>query len=271
MSTREIDLTSLALCLIEPVASCVLTFPLWETRTTSLANATSRPLRRGTSYRYDDYVVPLHEFLRAVIYGDNEFYNPGRSLIGNLFDITALDPKEHFLQPSLLSFVHGTGTAEDKEGFIEGPRIYDRFQSAGFTPEQIDAAIIRAHNKKLIDTAARMAPLAGGSNPRAIRVTSIGAYHVGKLARQFAYMDAVVTDTPITDETAYHSILNCEGIKERLERARTFLGYLDVCWKQFPQEAAATFDWNECSNEAQKEIRRIQTRLDRGEGRGHSR
>jgi hypothetical protein len=30
--------------------------------------------------------------------------------------------------------------------------VYDRFQSVGFTPEQIDAAIIRAHNKKLIDT-----------------------------------------------------------------------------------------------------------------------
>ena len=32
-------------------------------------------------YRYDDYVVPLHEFLRAVIYGDNEFYNPGRAVL----------------------------------------------------------------------------------------------------------------------------------------------------------------------------------------------
>jgi hypothetical protein len=42
-------------------------------------------------YRYDDYVVPLHEFLRAVIYRDSEYYDPGRSLIGNLFDISALD------------------------------------------------------------------------------------------------------------------------------------------------------------------------------------
>jgi hypothetical protein len=116
-------------------------------------------------YRYDDYVAPLHEFLRAVIYGDNECFNRGRSLIGNLFDVSALDPREHFLLPCLLSFVHSAGTAEDREGFIEGRRIYDRFQSAGFTPEQIDASIIRAHNKKLIDTAARLPPTAGGCRP----------------------------------------------------------------------------------------------------------
>lgn len=217
-------------------------------------------------YRYDDYVVPLHEFLRAVIYGDNEYYNPGRSLVANLFDLSALDPKEHFLLPCLLSFVHATGTAEDKEGFIEGGRVYERFQSAGFTPEQIDGSIVRAHAKRLVDTAARVAPTVGGSTPRALRVTSAGAYHVRTLVHEFAYVDAVVTDTPITHEGAYHLIVRCEGIRERLERANAFLGYLDQCWKGFPHDIASTFDWNEHSNSAQRAIRRIQTAVEGGEG-----
>jgi len=205
-------------------------------------------------------------FLRAVIYGDNEYYNPARSLIANLFDVSTLDPKEHFLLPCLLSFVHATGTAEDKEGFIEGGRVYERFQSVGFTPEQIDTSVIRGHAKKLLDTAARMAPIAGGAGPRAVRVSSIGAYHITTLVREFAYIDAVVTDTPIIDQDAYHSIVRCDGIKERLDRANIFLAYLDRCWKQFPQEATATFDWNEHSKSAGNAIRRIQTARDSGEG-----
>ncbi|MGC2330170.1 MAG: hypothetical protein WA581_01845 [Candidatus Acidiferrales bacterium] len=36
----------------------------------------------------EEYTIPLHEFLRAIIYGDNEYYDPSTSPIVNLFDIT---------------------------------------------------------------------------------------------------------------------------------------------------------------------------------------
>lgn len=49
------------------------------------------------------YLVPLHEFIRAVTYGDHEHYSPGASEIMNLFDISTPDGREHFLSPILLA------------------------------------------------------------------------------------------------------------------------------------------------------------------------
>src|SRR5436190_24356695 len=54
---------------------------------------------------YEDtgsYYVPLHEFIRAVIYGDAEHFDPEQSPIANLYDLTTPDGKEHFLLPLLL-------------------------------------------------------------------------------------------------------------------------------------------------------------------------
>jgi hypothetical protein len=56
--------------------------------------------------RGDSYVIPLHEFLRAVMYGDAEYFDPGQSPIANIFDVSQLDPKEHFLVPLLVGLLH---------------------------------------------------------------------------------------------------------------------------------------------------------------------
>jgi hypothetical protein len=49
------------------------------------------------------YLIPQHEFLRAVIYGDAVHYNPEKSPIANIFDVSYADPREHFLMPLLLA------------------------------------------------------------------------------------------------------------------------------------------------------------------------
>ena len=92
------------------------------------------------------YTLPLHEFLRAVIFGDNAYYDPTRSPIANLFDVTSIDPKEHFLLPLTVGVVSSPAGAPG-EGFIETSRVYDQLQKLGFTPEQIDSAVVRGHRK----------------------------------------------------------------------------------------------------------------------------
>src|SRR5207253_3134239 len=51
------------------------------------------------------YFVALHEFMRAIIYGDNVYYDPSASPVMNLFDITSPDGREHFLTPIMLATV----------------------------------------------------------------------------------------------------------------------------------------------------------------------
>ena len=55
------------------------------------------------------YTIPIHEFQRAIMYGDNVHYDPGRSPIANLFDVSTVDVKEHFLQAILLGYLRLPG------------------------------------------------------------------------------------------------------------------------------------------------------------------
>jgi len=214
------------------------------------------------TYRYDDYVVPLHEFLRAVVYGDCEHYDPDRSLVANLFDIGSVDIREHFLMPAILGYLYAPGGDSTEEGFVPGRSVYEKFQAVGFTAEQVDFALVRAHNKKLIETAARVAPERGTAEFNVVRVTSVGAYHLLTLVGLFAYLDAVVVDTPILDTDSYHVITNCGEIRARLERAQVFGSYLDRAWKATPP-VPGVFDWATASADLNQEITRIREGLDR--------
>ena len=63
------------------------------------------------------YEVSFHEFLRAVIYGDSEHYDPSQSPVANIFDITYPDPKEHFLIPLMIGTAALLGKKET-DGFV---------------------------------------------------------------------------------------------------------------------------------------------------------
>jgi GTPase SAR1 family protein len=204
-----------------------------------------------------EYVVPLHEFLRAVIYGDNEHYDPDRSPIANIFDISSPDPKEHFLLPVLILSLSLLGDASVEEGFVEIGRVYSSLQGWGFTPDQIDMAIIRSCSKKLIETSARKMPKRGEPMPQAIRATTVGIYHVSKLCRQFAYIDAIIVDTPILDNAIRDKIIDTHDIQLRLNRAEMFCQYLDNQSNFLQEGIDKVFKWEDIAAEIRAHVERI--------------
>ncbi|MFA6358055.1 MAG: hypothetical protein WCY09_05250 [Candidatus Omnitrophota bacterium] len=211
------------------------------------------------------YIIPLHEFLRAVIYGDTEHYDPERSPIGNLFDVTQLDHNEHFILPLILGLLISLSSAGTEEGFVETSRVYTHLQALGFLPEQIDLAIVKAYKKKLIETAARRMPLPGQPIPEALRITTDGVYHVSKICRLFVYIDAVIVDTPILDALVRGRVGSTHDINFRLERARIFCSYLDKQWQKLKNSGSA-FDWNNVSVDLKANIDYIEKKNKRHQG-----
>ena len=179
------------------------------------------------------YFIPLHEFHRAIIYGDNVYYDPSRSPIANILDITTVDPKEHFLQPIIIAYLRHPAIETTDEGFVPVDKVYEYCQGVGFIPEQIDVAIIRCFNKRLIETAARRIPIPGKIEGFGIRPTPIGLYHIQELLGNFSYLDAVIVDTPILDSQLEHHIGDAHTLAERVERAFVFREYLDRAWNFF--------------------------------------
>jgi len=206
------------------------------------------------------YVVPLHEFFRAIVFEDNENYDPSSSHIVNIFDVSMADKKEHFILPLLIDFLLKEGSKAGHEGFVKINSIYDYLQNLGYVPAQIDLAISRALDKGLIESEGRKTLLNAETVPQILRATTVGSYHVNELVCFFPYFDAIVVDTPILDSDKRESISNVQRIEDRLVRARDFKDYLDLCWEAL-QGPSVKYSWPDLSVELTRHIISIEERV----------
>ena len=196
---------------------------------------------------------------RAIIYGDNVHYDPGRSPIANLFDLSSVDVKEHFLQALLLGHLRLPGVETGSEGFVQARRTFAYLQTLGFTPEQIDTAVSRCFAKRLLETGARRVPTALSDLDYSLRLTSVGLYHIRELTGTFTYLDAVVVDTPILDKDTRALIKEAHSLDERLERSMIFCSYLDRCWGAVEGQELP-FDWPAQSAVVKRLMKGVATR-----------
>ena len=206
-----------------------------------------------------NYTLPLHEFLRAAIFQDNEFYNSSDSPIFNLYDVSSHDKKEHFLASILISYIERMGQSSGNEGFVSLSDIYSFLQGLGFTERQINTTIQKAVSKELL-----IPPrIDVQESSERLRIQSSGAYTVKKMATLFTYTDAIVTDTPILSAEYRGKIQLVHSIEERLERSLYFLEYLDQCWDT---NLGGIYDWVRISQLIKRDIANIKIRLNSKNG-----
>lgn len=174
-----------------------------------------------------EYFIPIHEFLRSLMYGDNEFYDPQTSPIANLFAVDRPESRNHFLLPLTLDYILSRGDAKDSAGYVEVADAYHHLQGLGFALEAVSFALNYLARFRLIE-----APLADFEVAHAdrARITTVGAYTLKELPSLFTYCDAVLIDTPIMDSRVRAEIGNVHSIVDRLKRVDTFRAYLDECW-----------------------------------------
>ncbi|MGD0442788.1 MAG: hypothetical protein ABSA39_02520 [Edaphobacter sp.] len=183
------------------------------------------------------YTVSDFEFLRAIIYGDHEHYSPETSQICNLFDISLPDGREHFLLILLLSFIERS--SDSGEGFATASSTFRYAQDLQFAPSQIHSSLERAVAKGLIETSPKFAP---AQRWEAFRISSVGAYSVKRLLQSFAYVDAMIVDTPIADGVIRGAIRDAQTIRQRLDRFELLLSYLEEQSRKVDWGLAG-FDW----------------------------
>lgn len=187
------------------------------------------------------YVVPIHEFTKSALLGDSSHYNADTSLAMNVFDVSSPDRREHFLVLIMLSFLNNDGPHKDRDGFCTTGKLVSELQNFGFTNNQVEVALRKTTNKKLIETSQRLTfeeDESGliGEMPSSFRITSVGAYHLKRWCGTFTYLDAMVFDTPIFDNEAFNSMLRkveSLRIEDRYDRSTLFKSYLLRVWSDF--------------------------------------
>ncbi len=133
------------------------------------------------------YTIPVHEFLRAVIHGDYEHFDPGASEMLNIFDISAADGREHFLIAIVLAQLDRWCQSTASESYVSDTTVFEFCQDLGYQPAQIGIAINRALAKKLIERHSKSEQVRV-AKPSHYRITPVGAYYYKKLAGMFSYV-----------------------------------------------------------------------------------
>ena len=204
------------------------------------------------------YTIPLHEFLRALLFGDGVHYDPEASPIANLFTITQADGREHFLLPLLLSQVQTLGERVGEDVYVTADDLYSFAQHLGFNVDQIVASLEHAVVKRLLD----VAPRYSGNRPRLhYRITTVGAYTTRILLAYFSYVDAVIVDIPIVDEQYRRLITDVHMLPDRLTRSEYFRLYLDRQWTKIADTTLPWY-WSETSKRLSEDIRQVGRRTD---------
>ncbi|WP_124820248.1 hypothetical protein [Micromonospora ureilytica] len=210
--------------------------------------------------RGEVYSVPVHEFLRAIIFGDYNYYVPSASKVCNVLEIYSDDGREHFLMPLILSYVEQSALARDPKSFVEIAGIYKIAQECGYMQEQVGPHVDVALARGLLQ-----APHpAGAEGP--FRITAVGSYMYKSMLTRFVYLDAMIVDTPITDVRYRMRISDVHSILDRVERGRTFREYLDSQWAKLSSVSQGLpFDWATTSERLASDMDDAERRARRAE------
>lgn len=205
------------------------------------------------------YTLPLHEFVRAVIFGDYQYYDPNESPVANVFDIDSLDGREHFLRPIIVRLCDRMASSGQEAGYVPISQLQHRVQDLGFTPLQLSHAIEDCLEKRLLESVPEHVEVAGVEQ---VRVTSTGLYTVRRLLQMFVYVDAMIVSTPIVDPEIRSTLSADSDITDRLKRCDTFRRYLDDEWESL-ESANCPFNWLEHSRHLEENINDIWKRIHR--------
>ena len=76
----------------------------------------------------------------------------------------------------------------------------------------------------------------------------------------FVYLDAMVIDTPIVDDSVAEQLDDVQDIEDRVARSRVFVDYLDSSWESVGSQEQA-FDWRTARGPLNVDYERIERTL----------
>lgn len=204
----------------------------------------------------DGYTIPQHEFLRSLLHGDGNYYDPKESPLPNLFQVSQPLGAEHFIVLLLLDFLDRNVNVKSKSGYVERQAISSYLQGLGFTLDGIAAALQYCARHRLIEGPHMDTSL---DQSEQCRPTTVGIYSMKRLPSLFAYVDPVIVDTPILDQTVAIKVSDEFTLEGRLDRATIFREYLDNSWAQ-SNISSEGWSWPTVSQALAEDISRVRQR-----------
>ncbi len=188
------------------------------------------------------YYVAFHEFVKSIMLGDRKYYKDEASPIMNLFDCGSERNSSHFTCFRILkalSLRRGESSREG-QGYVEISPFLSKSEDIFDNKQDFVRSMERLLKPQLIEANTKSTESIVGASH--VRLTSAGWYYFTYLVKSFAYLDLVLQDTPINDDSVVQSLTSLlgqvdnlsdgEGSKVertqvRFRRVRDFLDYLE--------------------------------------------
>src|SRR5579864_1193987 len=173
------------------------------------------------------YLIPLHEFIKSIGLGEYRFYYGDLSYVLNVFSISDESRPSHFTKLRLLEYLfhHRNRSTALGIGFIGIDFIRSDFQRIGTSEADLTESLKVLSRFLLVENDVYDADRTG----HGYRITAAGRYYLRYLVNKFTYLDLVLQDTPIADNTAFEEmkdLLTSRELEDRFARVETFLTYL---------------------------------------------
>lgn len=187
--------------------------------------------RSGPGYR-----IPLHHVVKSTILEHSRLYSESHSRIMNLFSLNPQHTNSHFLHLRILTYLHRRMTYETPHGrgFVEIDNILQEAEELSIKEAAIADSLKKMSAFGLVEFENQSK--IGYETAVYVRMTNTGSYYLRRLVREFAYLDLMWMDTPISDLPVVDALLklvvelrllkSSNDIEERFLRTELFLSYL---------------------------------------------
>lgn len=194
------------------------------------------------------YPIPFWEFIKAVGLYNKKYYNHNISIICNLFHPTE-GSRNHFLKIKLLSFLDTkltTGGISEK--YFNIGELINIFVNTGYVNKYVQKELCELCKYRLIETDNQLSDIdnTGEVNiEESICISMKGHHYINSLIYEFAYIEMVLEDTPIYNDSIFGQIKTVfpmadengkRNLRQRVEVVEKFLQYLKK------EEAAETIE-----------------------------
>ncbi|MEQ9073674.1 MAG: hypothetical protein RLP09_07420 [Sandaracinaceae bacterium] len=177
------------------------------------------------------WTIAEHEFVKAVMLGDYQFYRGDRSEVLNLFEISGSPRASNLTCLRVLYYLRkrqGELHAEGP-GFVNLLELSRAFEDTFGSSDDLHFHLIRLIQKRLVETDNRQ--VEGLVSVKSIAATRKGLYYINTLAGRFQYLQLASMDTPIWHSQVEHQIrrfANPTSIYDRVEQVEWFIRYLQL-------------------------------------------
>ena len=185
---------------------------------------------KKTEEQDQPYQIAYHQFIKSIILGERRYYKQDKSYIINLFDFDDSLSDSHFNFLRILKFLL---VRENKKsplgfrGYVDINELVVSAEDVSISRDIIIDSLLRLSHYNLIEFDNQSK--SDISSASFSKITPAGKYYLNSLIYEFAYLDSVIIDTPISDHAFFSQLrylIHMPELENRITKVDRFVNYL---------------------------------------------